>query len=632
MNNKTEPPVLAAPNTTEIQPVSSGRSAFPGAPVRPSASVAAITASMAKAPAPLSDPDRGVVIASHSIDDQPMSTQGAGDLRETTVDVIRSGNVGSERERNEKDIDILSRMPDRSEVPEPSAAVPPGEAGSTLPTIDQRAEAVATRVETAEEPSWESPDESLLADIGIPEPSVPMLFSDGLHGEIRAVAQSLSAPVAFVFAGLLAVLAASLGNKARFWAGAAWREVSVLWLMLVGPSGVRKSSTAGAYLEFLHEFEAAEAVNWEERLRAVDRHNLIVKAEYRLYEARLNEAVRTGGPLPNAPDRKPIMLPRRTPPKIIVDDFSPPALIDAHAQSRTGLLLVSDEVASLLHRIDTNGGVMERALLLRAHDGRFYRVDRVSRDVPEIDSLAVSILGGIPTERLGQLLGPVPDGFAARCLWAACDDSQMVTIALETAQTQLAGQVLPTLRALVRAAREPIDLPLTSDGIALLQEAARRWHRTAAETQGQIQSWFMRAPGQALRLAGLRELCEWAMTGGDHRPTMISATSMAAAIEAVDSFFAPMAQRVLGSVGTAQTSRDASELAKIIARKGVTTINRRALGRQMRGRLAEDAAYEAALDTLEDGYWVRPKPRPNGKRGRPRTDYEVNPHLFLIFR
>jgi hypothetical protein len=626
MNDTTEPPVLAATNTTEIQPVSSGRSAFPGAPARPSASVAAIAASTAKAPAPSSDPDRGVVIA--SLNDQPMATQGAGDLREATVEDIRSGNIGSERERDEKDINILSRMPDHSEVPEPSAAVPPGEAGSMLPTIDQRTEAVATRVEAAEEPSWESPDESLLADIGIPEPTVPMLFSDGLHGEIRDVAQSLNAPIAFLFAGLLAVLAAILGNKARFWAGPAWREVSVLWLMLVGPSGVRKSSTARAYLQFLHEFEAAEAVNWEERLQAVDRHNLIVKAEHRLYEARLNEAVRTGGPLPDAPDRKPIVLPRRTPPKIIVDDFSPPALIDAHAQSRTGLLLVSDEVASLLHRIDTNGGVMERTLLLRAHDGGFYRVDRVSRDVPEIESLAVSILGGIPTERLDQLLGPVPDGFAARCLWAACDDSEMVTIALEAAQTGLAGKVLPTLRALVRAAREPIDLPLAQDGIALLQEATRRWHRTAAEAHGQIQSWLMRAPGQALRLAGLRELCEWALTGEDQRPMTISATSIEAAIEAVDSFFAPMAQRILGSVGTAKASRDAGELARVIARQGGTIINRRGLGRQMRGRLADSTTFHAAFDALETGGWLRRKPRPDGALGRPSTDYEVNPLLL----
>jgi len=622
-DSKTEPPVSVAPNTTLNQPAASGRQTLPGAPVRPSASVAAITASMAMAPSRA--PEREVVIASPSGSAQSASMQEAGDPSETNVEVIRS-SAGSVCERDEKPAEIVALMRGRPEVPEPSAAVPSEEAVSTPPTIDQRAEA------TAEEPSWESPDESLLSDIGIPEPPDPTLFSDGLHGEIRAVAQSLSAPAAFVFAGFLAVLAASLGNKARFWAGAAWREVSVLWLMLVGPSGVRKSSTAGAYLQFLHEIEAAEAVNWEERLRAVDRHNLIVKAEHRLYEARLNEAVRTGGPLPDAPDRKPIVLPRRTPPKIIVDDFSPPALIDAHAQSRTGLLLVSDEVASLLHRIDTNGGVMERALLLRAHDGRFYRVDRVSRDVPEIDSLAVSILGGIPTERLGQLLGPVPDGFAARCLWAACDDSEMVTIALEAAQTGLAGQVLPTLRGVVRAAREPIDLPLAQDGIALLQEATRRWHRTAAEGQGQIQSWLMRAPGQALRLAGLRELCEWALTGEGQRPMTISATSMEAAIEAVDSFFAPMAQRVLGSVGTAQASRDAGELARIIARKGVTTINRRVLRRQMRGRLAEDTVYEAAFDTLEDGAWVRPKTRPEGTRGRPRTDYEVNPHLFSIFR
>jgi len=626
MNETTKPPVLVAPNTTETRPASPSRPAIPGAPVRPSASVAAIAAATARETTP-SAPDREMVTTSPAINDETASTEKPGDQKVITAEISRFPDTGSDCEQDEKTANILPLTLGWPEVPEASTAVPPEAAAPTLAPISRYLEATVARIETPHEPSWESPDESLLADTGIPELSVPMLFNDRLHREICAIAQLFSAPVAFVLAGFLAVAAACLGHKVRFMAGPAWREVSVLWLMLVGPSGVRKSSTARSYLEFLRTFELAEAAEWEKHLDAVDRHNLIVEAEQRLYKARLNEAVRTGGPLPDAPDRKAIVLPRRMRPQIIVDDIFPAGLIDAHAKSHTGLILVSDEVASLLQRIDTNGGAAERALLLRAHDGHFYRADRISRDVPTIDSLAISMLGGIPTERLAQLLGPVPDGFAARCLWVACDDSEMVTIALEAARTQLAEQVFPTLRMLAREARGSIDLPLAQDGISLLEQAARRWHRTASETQGQIRSWFMRAPGQALRIAGLRELCEWALTGKEPHSMTISATSMQVAIEAVDSFFAPMAQRVLGSVGTAQASRDAGELARIIARQGVTTINRRLLGRQMRGRLAESTAFQTAFDMLESGGWLRRKLRPEGALGRPSTDYEVNPRL-----
>jgi len=234
MNDTTESPVLAATNTTEIQPVSPGRSAFPGAPVRPSASVAAIAASTDKAPAPSSDLDRGVVIA--SLNDQPMATQGAGDLREATVEDIRSGNVGSERERDEKDIDILFQMLSRPETPELSFAAPPEGEVLTQPAIDQCAEAMISRIEMAEETSWETPDESLLADAGIPEPPVPSLFSDAIQSEIQLIAHLYSAPVAYVLASFLAAAVACLGNRMWFAAGAAWREVCVVWSILRDPA------------------------------------------------------------------------------------------------------------------------------------------------------------------------------------------------------------------------------------------------------------------------------------------------------------------------------------------------------------------------------------------------------------
>jgi hypothetical protein len=631
MNDTTEPPVLAATNTTEIQPASSGRPAFSGAPVRPSASVAAIAALMAKAPIPSSAPDKGEVMASPSIDDQPMSTQGAGDLRETTVKDIRFGNVGSERERDEKPAEIVTLMPGRPEVPERSAGAPSEEAVSTPPTIDQRAEAMAVRAETAEEPSWESPDESLLADVGIPEPPFPSLFSDVIQNEIQAIARLRNAPAAYVLASLLAVMAACLGHKMWFAAGVAWREVCVVWSILVGPSGLRKSGVSRPYAGYLREFERNEALEWQEWRRKVAHDNLIANAKWQIFKADLSRALRNGDPLPTPPEREPIALPRFLP-EIIADNFSIPALVEKHAASLGGLIIVSDEVTHLLKRVDSEGGAFERTFLLRAHDGGLFRSDRVSRTVPMIDSLAISILGGIPTDRLRQVLGPVADGFAARCLWIACDDSEMVRIALDDTKAQIAAKVLSALRALANKADDQIVMSLDRDGIGVLEEAAQRWQAMAGERQGQTGSWYARAAGQALRLAGLRELCEWALTGNRERPQVISAVSMRAAVNAVDTFFAPMAQRVLGAVGGLQASRDAAEIARFIARDGAPIINRRLLQRDLPKRLREEAVFMAAFKALEKGFWVRPVPREKGERGRSRTDYEVNPLLISSLR
>ena len=385
------------------------------------------------------------------------------------------------------------------------------------------------------------------------------------------------------------------------------------------------------YAEYLLQFERQEALEWQQRRRKTTHENLIASAEWQLHKADVSKALRNGDPVPAAPEREPVALTRFLP-QIIADDFTIPALVEKHAVSRTGLIMVSDEVTHLLKRVDSEGGAFERTFLLRAHDGGFYRSDRVSRTVPMIDSLAISILGGIPTDRLRQVLGPVADGFAARCLWITCDDSGMVRIALEDTKAQIAAKVLPALRALANKADEQMVLPLDRDGIGVLEAAAQRWQAMAGERQGQIGSWYARAAGQALRLAGLRELCEWTLTGNRERPQAISAASMQAAVNAVDTFFAPMAQRVLGSTGGAQASRDAAELARFIARDGEPIINRRKLRRDVPMRLKDEAVFMAAFKILEKGFWVRPVPREEGDLGRPRSDYEVNPRLISSLR
>jgi hypothetical protein len=628
MNDTTEPPVLAATNTTEIQPVSLGRSAFPGAPVRPLVSVAAIAASTERASTLSSDPDKEMMTASPtpSIDGQPVPAEGTGDPSATAIEANRLSDASSACEWDEKDINILPRMLSRSEAPESLGAISPGAAVLPLPAIGQFAEGTVARIETAKAPSWESPDGSLLADVDIPEPPVPSLFSHAIQSEFQSIAHSYSAPVAYVLASFLAAVAACLGNRMCFAAGPLWHEVCVVWSILVGPSGSRKSSVSRPYVENLLQLERQEALEWQESRRKAAHENLIASAEWQLHKAEVSRALRNGHPLPAAPEREPVALTRFLP-QIIADDFTIPALVEKHAVSRTGLIMVSDEVTHLLKRVDSEGGAFERTFLLRAHDGGLYRSDRVSRTVPMIDSLAISILGGIPTNRLRQLLGPIADGFAARCLWIACDDSGMVRIALEDTRAQIGSKVLPTLRSLARKADVQIVLPLDRDGIIVLQQAAQRWHGVARQTQGQIGSWYARAAGQALRLAGLRELCEWALTGNQERPLTISAASMQAAINAVDTFFAPMAQRVLGPVGGVQVSRDAAELARLIARDGELIINRRILQRNLPKRLKVETVFKEAFKALEKGFWVRPLPREEGDLGRPRADYEVNPRL-----
>jgi hypothetical protein len=476
---------------------------------------------------------------------------------------------------------------------------------------------------------WEAPDLGIFQSGEAAQPVWNEFFGGALDEELHSLAEHFGAPGAVPVASFLAIAGGLLGHRLVIDVGPTWRESPMLWTMLIAPSGSKKSSTARVFVPGLRSLEAEEAQGWAERLKEVEEHNLVAGIRKREYLRQLEAAVLAGAELPPAPASELIELPSRKAPQIIIDDVTLPALTTAHAHpwNLSGLIALPDEVGPLFDRLACRSD--ERTAFLRSHDGGHYRSDRVTRAQIDIESFAVSIVGGAVPGRIA--LGDVADGFSARALWIAYELEETLPLEDTHFAASVTIEVLRSLRQLARGAKaEPLRLPLSKDARARLALVARGWRARAHGAQGHLASWFARAPSHVVRLAALRETC--LASHLDAAPAEIGLASIEVAATAVENFFAPMAQRVLGAPASVEQGR-IDRLSQIIAMHAEATadgrlvVNRRQVRRRAGTELADGPVFQRVWETLERAGLLRELPRAEGARGRRPGEYEVNPVL-----
>ncbi len=103
---------------------------------------------------------------------------------------------------------------------------------------------------------------------------------------------------------------------------------------------------------------------------------------------------------------------------------------------------------------------------------------------------------------------------------------------------------------------------------------------------------------------------------------------MEAAAGLMDGYFLPMAARVLGDASVPEDERNARTLAAWIMATRPDRVNVSAIRDTARlPGLRESGAVKVACRFLEEAGWLS-SPEPDGKAGRPRGDWTVNPALF----
>jgi hypothetical protein len=474
---------------------------------------------------------------------------------------------------------------------------------------------------------WGSPDFQIFEPAVEPEPVWGEFFGCALDEELATMAAHMQVPYAVAAVSFIVIASGLIGHRLEIPVKFGWTERMALWAVIIAGSGSGKSSVTRIFVPILKGLEEQEAVPWAERLRELDRHNLVADITQSEYKRRLRAAVLDGGELPQQPEILPIGLPTRQAPQLIIDDVTLPALAEAHAHPMNvaGLLALPDEMAPVLDRISQRPD--ERAAFLRAHDGGHYRVDRRTRGQIDIRNFCVSILASAVPGHLA--LGKKADGFSARCLWIPYNPVRTTPLPSADFAAPVTHEVLARVRQLAReAAQEPLRLPLSKEAHDAFEEVAAEWNSRARDARGHLSTWYARAPTQILRLAGMREVCRAAHAG--EMASVLSVASIDAAAAAVEQCFAPMARHVLG-VPAAPDETPIVKFAQIIAMQAETDedgrlfVNKRLVRRKFGERLSKGADFHALWRSFEEAGLLRELPRTAGKRGRKAGDFELNP-------
>lgn len=246
------------------------------------------------------------------------------------------------------------------------------------------------------EPVWPEPNPRLLRADLLPAPTLPLadVLAPRLARWVAEAAEAKSAPPDYVFAALLAVTGAVIGNTRWVSPWARWIEPPVIWAVLIGSPSAGKSPAIDAILTPLREAERplrqaaeAELKDWAEKAE-------VAKVFEETWKQTVKAAIKAGETPPQRPGEcDPGLKPHL--PRLVVNDGTIERLAAILAAQPRGTLQMRDELAGWLEgMLRYSGGGSDRPFWLEAYGGRPFTVERMGRDPLTIDRLTIGVLGG----------------------------------------------------------------------------------------------------------------------------------------------------------------------------------------------------------------------------------------------
>jgi putative DNA primase/helicase len=490
--------------------------------------------------------------------------------------------------------------------------------------------------------SWRDP-QPIPADM----PAVMRFDCDVLPGPLRAfvedVAERMQCPPDFPGVAIMVALAGAVGKKIgiRPKRQDDWLVVPNLWGAVIGRPGIMKSAAIRQPFRFLGRLEAEAKRRYEQELCDYQEQCLIAEIRQKEKKKAIEDAVRKKKDPLEAAKRFRVDEPEKpTSKRYVVNDSTVEKLGELLNQNSNGLTVFRDELVGLLRQLDKDGQEGARAFYLEAWDGlATFTYDRISRGTLYIESVLLSILGGIQPGRLLDYLGSALKGGAG-------DDGLLQRFQLmvypdvpkkwhnvdrwpDTVAKQMAWEVFQRLDALdptaVGAKTQDGD-----DGVPFLQFAApaqELFDDWRAELEAKVRSGDEH-PALESHLAKYRSLVPSLallihLANGARGPVGEEAVRMA--IGWAD-YLESHARRIYAiAINSACIAGKA--LAKRIAKGDLTDgFTLRDIYRKHWAGLSERQAVEQALDLLLDLGWLREEVEDTG--GRSKTCYRINPAVL----
>ncbi|WP_185962105.1 DUF3987 domain-containing protein [Palleronia caenipelagi] len=483
-------------------------------------------------------------------------------------------------------------------------------------------------------PDWPDPAPRFVRLDLPPAPALPLrdVLAPRLAQWVEDAAEAKGAPPDYVFAALLSVAGATIGNSRWVSPWRGWTEPPVIWSMCVGLPSAGKSPAIDAVLQPLRAAERPLREAAEAELQAWAEKAEVAKIAEAAWKEGVRAAMKAGDKAPDKPNGADAG-PMPHIPRLVVNDGTIERLGAILARQPRGTLQMRDELAGWLEGMARySGGGSDRPFWLEAYGGRGFTVERMGREPLTVDRLTIGVMGGIQPDRLKSLLFKSDDdGLLARFLpiWP---DPAPLRRPEAWADEVLIDRVLARLLSLEMVnddeGTRPWVVPFSEGARGMMddfREAVREWE---AGTDGLLLSFIGKLPGLSARLALVLALLDYAADDAE-APREITVNAYGRACHLVEAYLLPMARRAYADAATPKADRAARRLVTLIRDQKWRSFSTRDVMRLDRAGLASKRDLDPALAALEDGDCIRSveaPPRPQG--GRPQRLYSVNPALL----
>lgn len=406
----------------------------------------------------------------------------------------------------------------------------------------------------------------------IPDTGLPItVFPEKLQQIILEMVRYEDYKVEFLVAAMLSATSAALGGAYHIRVKGQWTTNAALYIILVGKPGLGKTPPLESAFRPIRRHDCAQLEKF--------------KADMDAYRNAIKESKGESG------------LDKPTLARIIVSDFTPEALIQAHNNNPRGIAILVDEIMGMFNSANryNSGQLIEQ--LLTAWSGGALDVVRAGNPIPiHIEQPCINMIGTTQTKRMRELFkkGYEENGLLDRILfvlpgsqelslWTASEDN---SVHEKSANAFGAWQgIMDKVLALDYASGDDGTKPVSY--LIDMEPEARNlfitWHNhTIKQTNAitdelLIESRPMKGPAHVARMALLLQVLGFAC--GESHLQSVTKSSVEGAIKLFD-FFEDSYHRIREFVSTDACDEPTKELLDML-NDSFTTTDALAAGKQM---------------------------------------------------
>ncbi|MCC6427041.1 MAG: DUF3987 domain-containing protein [Phycisphaerales bacterium] len=371
-------------------------------------------------------------------------------------------------------------------------------------------------------PEWEHPL-PLYNDPQAPAFPIESAFPPAL-AELRdfaiGLARELQVPVDLVVLLMMSIAGAAISKKFEIEARQGWREILVIWVLILLTSGERKSGTFRRLTDPIIEWERDEAARLGPDLAAAREEREIVEAERQAARKRAGKGDPEARKLAKELAQQLAAMNEITPPTLITTDATSEALLSLLVANGERALVASPEADALdvlMGRYDDKARP-NMGIWLKGYSGDRVRVHRKGRDPEFLEKPALSVaLTTQPDAVRGMYASRAAHGrgLLAR-FFPALPDSKVGEreVAMPPVAEPLEMAYVTTIRKLLEI---PLDLSLGPRIVRLSPDAADLFMEFERKIEAELgrrgslcesKEWGAKLCGGILRIAGILHCIE----------------------------------------------------------------------------------------------------------------------------